>query len=62
MKQSKAEVIATHIYIINVLEMNITHIANYIYTTNRMNDFNNLSHNEVIHVSKVYQNVSIFQK
>jgi len=62
MKQSKAEVIATHIYNINVLEMNITHISNYIYTTNRMNDFNNLSHNEVIHVSKVYQNVSIFQK
>jgi len=33
-----------NVYSINVLKMNITH--NYICTTNKMNDFNNLSYNE----------------
>ena len=54
MKQSKADVIATNI---NALKRNVMH--NNIYITNKMNDFNNYSHNEEhLNVSKVYQNVS----
>jgi len=35
---------------------------NTAYTTNKMNDFNNSSHNEEhANVSKVYQNDSIFK-
>ena len=50
MKQSKADVIATNI---NALKRNVMH--NNVYITNRMNDFNNLSHNEQhLNVSKVY--------